>query len=173
MALGSNVSAGFDATPVRGKLAISAQIRSQWVQTIDNSGLSTQDASAITDPDAEINNSTTHIFVSGGRGSALLFRMKYLDDLSAITDPVLKVFGRHSGSDTMWMTLFTSASTPLILMTMVTASTDDSDGTDNWTAVTKDNEVNMQGCDEFLVGVQTVLAATGNQTLSTLEVKVI
>ena len=172
MALGSNVSAGFDATPVRGKLTISAQLVSQWVQIIDNGGLETQDASTLTDPDTDINNSTTHIFVAGGRGSTLLLRMKYDDTVVPNVDPILRVYGRHSSADKWDAIPNSAASITTAIVTIVT--TDVSDGTDNWSTVLAAETFPMLGCDEFLVGVQTVLGVSaGDATLSTLEAKVV
>lgn len=174
MPLGSNIQAGFDATPVRGNLTISAQLVSQWVQIIDNGGLETQDASTLTNPDADINNSTTHIFVAGGRGSTLLLRMKYDDEVVSNVDPIIRVYGRHSSAD-KWDAIPNSNSTPAITSPIVTTEgTDVSDGTDNWTTTTVDTTFPMLGCDEFLVGVQTVLGVSGGDaTLTTLEAKVI
>ncbi len=174
MALGTNVKSTFDPVPVRGAQMITAQLRSQWATIIDNGGLETQDDATVTSPTAEITNSTTHIFVAGGRGSTLLLRMKYDDGLATITDPVVRVFGRHSSADTGWMPLPNSNSTPAITTTISTAATDTEDGTNKWTDVTVDETFALQGCDEVLVGVQTALAAsTGDATLSTLEAKVI
>ena len=174
MPLGTNVSARFDPVPVRGDMAITAQLRSQWVTIIDNGGMETQDAATLTDPDTDITGATTHIFVAGGRGSTLLLRMKLDDAVISSTDPVIRVYGRHSSAD-KWDAIPNSNSTPSITSAIVTTeATDVSDGTDNWTTVTVDTTFPMLGCDEFLVGVQTVLAVSGGDaTLVSLEAKVI
>ena len=174
MALGSNVSAGFDATPVRGNITISADIRTKWVAIIDAGGLEVQDDTPIVNPTTEITGSTTHIFVTGGRGSTLYLRMRYDDGLTSITDPVVMVFGRHSSADTQWMLLLSAASTPATTEVLPTDLTNDvRDGTDHWTAVSDATKWPLLGCDEILVGVLTALAATGDATLSTLEAKVV
>ena len=174
MALGTNVQANFDPVPTRGNMAVTAQLRSQWVQIIDNGGLETQDAATLTDPDADITGSTTHIFVAGGRGSTLLLRMKVDDEVVSSTDPIIRVYGRHSSAD-KWDAIPNANSTPSITSAIVTTeATDVSDGTDNWTTVTVDTTFPMLGCDEFLIGVQTILAVSGGDaTLTTLEAKVI
>jgi hypothetical protein len=175
MALGANIQAAFGVTPPKAATqTITAQLRSSWATIIDNGGLETQDDATVTSPDAEITNSTTHILATGGRGSTLLLRMKYDDGLATITDPVIRVFGRHSSGDTGWMALHNSNSTPAITTTITTAATDNEDGTNKWTEVTADETFPLQGCDEVLVGVQTALAAGGGDpTLSTLEAKVV
>jgi len=172
MPLGSNIQAGFDATPVRGNLTISADLRTTWVVIRDAGDMDTVDAVTVDDPDADITNSTTHILTTGGRGTKLLLRMRYDDGDSSPTDPVVKVFGRHSSSDTQWMTL--SNDTPAIVGTIVTTvATDVTDATNKWSTVLPATRFPLLGCDELLVGLQTAYAATGNAALALLEAKVI
>lgn len=165
---------------LESKLVRPIQIPAKWFTIIDAgvagvslSGLEQQDAAALTDPDAEITNSTTHLFKVGRQGTTLLLRMKYDDGLSAITDPVLRVFGRYDSTEP-WMMLNQKGGADNATVTMQTASTDVSDGTDNWTDVDEDDHsFDLRGCDEILVGVQTALAATGDPTLASLEAKII
>ena len=172
MALGSNIQAGFDATPVRGNLTISADLRTTWVVIREAGDMDGADGAPLDDPDADITNATTHILTTGGRGTKLLLRMRYDDDDSAPTDPVVKVFGRHSSSDTQWMTL--SNDTPAIVGTIVTTVADDvTDATNKWSTVLPATRFPLLGCDEILVGVQTAYAATGNAALALLEAKVV
>lgn len=152
---------------------------SDWITVITGGGLETQDASTITDPTAEITNSTRKL-VTIEMGTLAVFRMKYDDGITSSQDPVIKVFGRvyDEEADTSgnWMILKTIEDTPAITMTIATAeSTDVSDGTDNWTDPDlKANVVDLCGCNQVLVGVQTIFTASaGDATLASLEMKVI
>ena len=171
MPLGTNVQAGFDVTPLRSHMSVSADLRSKWVVIRDVGDMDTADGSPVDDPDADITNSTTHILATGGRGTKLLVRMRYDDNDSSPTDPVVKVFGRHSSGDTQWMTL--SNDTPGIVGTIVTAvTTDVTDATNKWSTVLPATSFPLLGCDELLVGLQTAYAATGNAALALLEAKI-
>ena len=177
MALGSSVNAQTDPMPLRAEnMVITTPPRAPWVTIIDNGGLETQDAADITDPAAEINNSTTHILRTGGRGTKVYFRMKYDDGITPNADPVLKVFGRYD-SDSQWEALYMNNATPTHEMTMVTAeATDVTDGTDIWTPLVAagNTEFDLLGNDEVLVGVETAFTVTGGDaTLTTLEAKVV
>ena len=172
MPLGTNISAGFDPVPVRGDMVISADLRATWVVIREAGDMDTADAAPIDDPDADITNSTTRALNTGGRGTKLLLRMRYDDGDTSPTDPIVKVFGRHSSNDTQWMNL--SNETPAIVGTLVSAvTTDTTDGTDKWTTVLPAAIFPLLGCDEILVGVQTAYAATGNAALALLEAKII
>lgn len=172
MALGTPV---LGHTQLESKLVRPVQIPAKWVTIIRDGGLETQDAATITDPTAEITNSTTSLFKIGRQGTTLRLRMKYDDGLSAITDPIVKVFGRHDSTDP-WQILLKKSSTVVndTVTLVTTLASDVSDGADNWTSVdAEDHSLDIDGCDEILVGVQTVLAATGDPTLASLEAKVI
>lgn len=174
MALGTAVRAGYPTTPPPAdNLVITTPLRSQWVTIVDNGGPETQDAAAITDPDAEIVNSTTHILKTGGRGSKVAFRLKYDDGNTSSADAILQVFGRYS-SDEQWQALYTIDSTPALAITIATAETADStDGTDMYTDVDDEQTVDLRGCDEVLVGVIVAYAVSvGDATLASLEAKV-
>lgn len=172
MPLGANIAAGFDPVPVRSNLTVSADLRGIWVVVRDAGDMDTVDAVTVDDPDADITNATTHILTTGGRGTKLLLRMRYDDGDSSPTDPVVKVFGRHSSTDTQWMTL--SNDTPAIIGTIVTTvATDVTDATDKWSTVLPATSFPLLGCDELLVGLQTAYAATGNAALALLEAKII
>ncbi len=178
MPLGTNVAAALDLVPTPpSDTVVTAEVKSKWVQIIDNGGLETQDNVAITNPTAHITNSTTHIFVTGGRGTKLYVRMKYDDEVVLSTDPVFRIYGRHSSGDTHWQLLFNDNATPSPLITCLQTSGDITDGTDMWSdigLVVGEVSLSTLGCDEFLVGVQTAAAASaGDATLTTLEAKVV
>ena len=174
MPLGDNVGstiAMLTDAPSMG--VVTSEYKNPWTTIIDNGGLETQDAVAVINPNLEINNSTTHIFDTGGRGTVLHLRMKYDDGLATITDPVIQVFGRIPGDE--WQYLFNKNSTPTLLSNIVTSTSDLTDATDDYTrAGGIDGEVsfNLEGCTQVIVGVTTVLAAvSGDPTLSTLEAR--
>ncbi len=176
MALGANVGsriAPLVNAPSVG--VVTSEYKNPWTTIIDQGGLETQDAVAVLDPDAEITNATTHIFNTGGQGTVMHLRMKYDDGLTSITDPIVQVFGRATPND-QWQALFNSNSAPTLLSVIVTSGTDVTDGVDDYTAPGGiDGEVtfNLNGCSQILVGVTTVLAATGDPTLSTLQARVL
>lgn len=158
---GNEVSGGI--TPVA-----TVQFTSKWYEVNEQGHLETQDNASITNPDTQVTGATNRIFRSL-HGTLLMFRMKYDDGLSSITDPVIKVFGRFNSGD-QWMLLRNQDEA--ITMTLTTAATDVTDGTDKWTTPDLNAHViDKAGCREFLVGVQTALAATGDPTLATIEVK--
>ena len=172
MPLGANIAAGFDPVPVRSNLTVSADLRGIWVVIRDAGDMDVADGAPLDDPDADITNSTTHVLTTGGRGTKLLLRMRYDDGDSSPTDPIVKVFGRHSSSDTQWMTL--SNDSPAIVGTIVTTVADDvTDATNKWSTVLPATRFPLLGCDEILVGVQTAYSATGNAALALLEAKII
>lgn len=144
-----------------------------WVTVIDAGGVDGADASPITDPDANITASDHHIFTRDmKRGTYIVARMAYDDGLTTITDPVVKLFGRHDSND-MWQILENLNGD--IAVTIPTDLTNDvSDGTLNFTH--PDNSANVwdcMGCNEFLFGIETPLSATGTVTTARLEAKVI
>ncbi len=173
MPLGTNVGTTSAQLSEKPSMAVvTTQYKTPWVTIIDNGGLETQDAAAILDPDVQINNSTTHIFDTGGRGSTLHLRMKYDDGLTSITDPVVQVFGRYPGDQ--WQQLYNKNSTPTLLATIVTAASDVTDATDDYTkagGLVGEAAFDLDGCTQVIVGVTTVLAATGDATLSTLQAR--
>lgn len=172
MVLGANIAAGFDPVPVRSNLTVSADLRGIWVVIREAGDMDGADGAPLDDPDADITNSTTHVLTTGGRGTKLLLRMRYDDGDSTPTDPVVKVFGRHSSSDTQWMTL--SNDSPAIVGTIVTTVADDvTDATNKWSTVLPATRFPLLGCDEILVGVQTAYSVTGNAALALLEAKII
>ncbi len=173
MPLGTAVLAPTQAKGAYHKLTRPAQLTSRWRTIIDAGGMDNQDAATITDPDAEITESTTHILKVGEVGTTLRLRLRYDDGTSSVTnDAVIKVFGRHSSADP-WQNLENRGGAITTTMTIAT-TTDVSDGTDNFTAVdATDHAWDLDGCDEVLVGVVTLLNTNGNDALASLEAKVI
>jgi len=146
-------------------------LTSGWVTVIDAGGMTVQDAATITDPTAEITNSTRHILRRNGVGTTLLVRMAYDDGITSITNPVIKVFGRTP--DQQWQLLKTRAGALNATITTAVA-TDCSDGTLNWTTSDYDAQAwDCLGCGEILIGIETALAATGTTSTAYLEAKFI
>lgn len=151
-----------------------SQIPAPWQTVIPAGGLDDQDAATITDPTAEIadGGNLRNVLKIAKKGTTLRIRMKYADSLTSITDPKIKVFGRYSATDP-WQILKTKDNALNATMTTVLAS-DVSDGTFNWTTPDPNkHSFDLDGVDEVAFGVETPLAATGDVTTATLEVKVI
>ena len=177
MPLGDKVSAALDVVPTPpSNTVVTAEVKSKWIDIIDNGGLESLDSATLVDPDTSITNSTTHIFVTGGRGTRLALRMKYDDGITLSTDPVCRVFGRHSSGDSGWTVLYSEHATPAVSVTFPEVSTDVTDATDQWSDWLLPANTHIwktYGFDEFIVGVTAVaVAGVGDATLTTLEAKV-
>jgi hypothetical protein len=176
MALGTTVDIQdyMDSTASRATV-YPAGIRGQWVDVIDAAGMDDADNSGnnITNPTTQITASTRKLVQASDEGTLIRVRMQYDDGLTSITDAVIQVFGRHN-SDEMWMPLHTKETTPALTATMTTASTDLTDGTDKFTAPDpKVHTFDTDGCSEFIFGVKTALAGTGDATTAKLQAKFI
>ncbi len=145
---------------------------SKWITCIDATGADDADANPITDPTAEITAATRKLIdKKGDRGTHLRFRLVYDDGISAITAPKLAVFGRTGTQQ--WQRLVTKGGSTQVTLTPDTTN-DCSDGTLNYTTpLLNDHTVDTDGCDQFLVGIETALAATGTVTTAYVEVKII
>ena len=173
MAIGTDSSFEQEQTRTHVKEIVRpVQIECKWDTMIDAGGPNTQDASTITDPDAEITNSTSHIFAIKGRGTTLRLRLMYDDGISSVTSPIINVFGRFS-SDEVWQRLQNKSGDTNVTLTVDTTN-DVSDGTFNFTLVDADDHAfDLDGCAQVLVGIKTALAATGTVTTATIQGKVI
>lgn len=153
-----------------------AQVPSPWVDVIDEGGMDGADNSGndILIPDTQVTASDHHIGKCGKRGTAILLRMVYDDAVTSVTaDAVVQVFGRYD-SDDPWQRLVNKNDEIDITMT-VTVATDLEDGTVAYTHVDQSEHwVDLNGCDEFLVGVKTAWnGADGNDAAAKLQAKVI
>lgn len=188
MALGTAV----DVKPVKSlhhNLVRPTQIVVPWVKIIDNGGIDTLDgASPIEDPDAEITNSTTHILQVGGAGTRLRLRLKYDDGIGTFsTSPAFEVFGRAFTVDSdgvrtadPWQRLVNLCGNTIVTIDhdgggAAESQRDVTDGTDLWThPQPADHTIDLDGCDEILVGVVVVIAPdAGDKDLVSLWAKVI
>lgn len=155
-------------------------IVSDWLEVLLAGGVDGADNSGnqIVNPTATITAATARL-TQIDRGTLAIFRMKYDDGVSGVTDPVLNIFGRvavsTNGSQGPWMPLKTREDTPSLNMTLTTDLTNDmTDGTYKFTNPDyKANVIDLCGCNEILVGVKTAFAATGTVTTATVEMKVI
>ena len=152
---------------------VEAALAAPWTTVIDAGGVDGADASPITDPDTDITASDHHIFVRDmNRGMFVTARMVYDDGISGVTNPIIKLFGRHDSND-MWQIL-ENLNGDIAVTIAVDLTNDVSDGTLNFTHPDGSTHVwDCFGCNEFLFGVETKLSATGIVTTAYLEVKVI
>lgn len=172
MALSDTIALSF--RPKSGPVVIPVSGTSQWVSAIVSSGANTgpavADASPITNPTTQVTSSTRRIVrreeVSG---TYLLVRLGYASAASDITSPIINVFGRTGSDD--WEKL------PNINGDFNATLTADEDndignGTLRFTSVGDDQKFDMNGCEEFLIGVDTAYAAVTNEgTNSIIQVK--
>jgi len=154
------------------KYEMPVSLTSIWQTVITAGGPAVQDAASITNPETQITSSTRSIFNRKGAGTHLLLRLKYDSTLTAITSPVVKVFGR-TGADA-WQLLYSKGGN--LVETLTTDTTNDArDGTFNYTTPSFSVHVwDCLGCDSLIVGVQTAFAgATGSVATATVQAKVI
>jgi hypothetical protein len=145
-----------------------------WFTAISAGGMIVQDAATITNPTTQITSPTRNRFYrsSLGIGTNILVRMGYATALTAITSPVIKLFGRYNSTEA-WQLLKNKS---LTITTTVTADTtnDVTDGTLKYTTTDFSlTAFDSLGCNEFIFGVQTILAGTGTVNTAILQAKII
>lgn len=170
MALGADRT--FDNGPTDSPAVHIASAVSRWVIAIDAGGMDDQDAATITNPTAQITDSSRHILRrEGRRGTFITARLVYDKGLSSITAPKVKLFGRPSPDDA-WELLTSKAGGLNATITPDTAN-NAGNGVMNFTTPDQSAHVwDCLGCNEFLFGVETALAATGDVTTARLEAKI-
>lgn len=149
---------------------------SKWQTVITAGGPAVQDAATITSPTTQITAATRSIFKCLGAGTTLLVRLGYDGTLTAITSPVIKVFGRATSAET-WQVLKTRSGGLSATITAVVASDTIDVAASALTFTAPDYSTlafDRLGCDEILIGVETALAgATGTTATSIIQVKLI
>ena len=167
MGLGSNLLAAANCRPDNdNQLTIPVSIASEWMTVVDATGADGADNATITDPDVQINNSTTHKVEVQGRGTTVLIRGKRAVGDSGITANVVQVFGKDLNG--LWMRLLDASGNHKLTLS-IDGTNDVRTTTFAWT---ESVEVDMQGCTEILVGVSIAYAATGDATVATIEAKI-
>ena len=138
-------------------------------QTAISAGLvATADAATVTNPTTQVTRAGTGIIRTDGGGTFVIVRLAYDDGLTAITAPTIKVFGRANISEP-WRILRSRGGA--ISTQLLTASTDATDGTLNYTTPDLTSNVwDVQGCDQLLIAVETALAGTGTTSNATVQV---
>lgn len=147
-------------------------IAHQWKTALDAGAVDGTDnaGSDITNPD-NLGGTDHHLLKINRRGTFMQFRLVYDDGLASITDPVIQAFGRYDSEDA-WQRLRCLADSPNV--TLVTRAIDVTDGTMNYTDPDYQNQtIDLNACDEVIIGVKTALAATGDVTTATVQAKLI
>lgn len=180
MALGATIKALIQGSSATGAFRVNGWATSEWQAVVDAGGVNTVDNATIILPTTQIVNSTTHVFsCPPGAGTYLRLRMKYDDGITAVTSPVIRVFGRYiCSSDSAtpgiagpWQHL-KNVNGDLTATLTVDLTNDVQDGTYSYTIPsTTLHSWDKDGCSEFLVGIQTALSATGTVNTATIEAK--
>lgn len=172
MALGTAVE-GVANPKVNMSAVAPVSLKSAWVVAIDAGGVATQDAATITNPTTQITGSTKHIVARRNCGTHAILRLQYDSTLTAITSPIVKIFGRV-GSAEAWQLLYSRAGNLVETLTVDTTN-DARDGTYSYTTPSFSTHAwDCLGCDEILVGVQTALAgSTGSTATAVVQLKFI
>lgn len=159
--------------PPGGTTVYPSSLTSSWQTVINAGGLIVLDAANITNPDTEIDASlSTNLKNSISRkgfGTTAIVRMGYSNGLTAITSPVIEVFGR-TGSD-VWMPLKTKSAS--LTATITTDATNDINiGGFRYTTPDFTSQAwDCGGCDELVAGVSVILAGTGTVDTAFLQIK--
>ena len=173
MALGTTKVSN-PVTYTNGGASFPSSIASGWIDAIDTGGVVTIDNAAITDPTSQITAGDRKLIQRGQKcGTLLQFRLVYDSDSSAFTTaPVFAVFGRASGFGDQWQRLRNKSNG--LTLTFAAAATDIDVGPLKFTNPDNENHTfDCQGCDEFLVGLETAInPAGGLAALSSLQVKI-
>jgi hypothetical protein len=169
MALSDTISLTIE--PNGPAISVPGSATSKWTEIISAGGPTSADTARIVNPTTAITADTRRIFRRGGLGTFLVFRLKYNGSITSVTSPKIAVFGR-TGSAEQWQRLSAKSGADSATLT-VSTSNDSGDGTMKYTTVVPaDHTFDCQGCEEFLVGVETALAATGTVNTSTIEAKI-
>jgi hypothetical protein len=145
-----------------------AAVRATYQTAIAAGLVATIDNATVTNPTTQVTRSGTSIVRSDSGGVFMLVRLAYDDGLTAITNPSVKVFGRANLGEP-WRLLRNRAGA--LSASLVTASTDATDGTLDYTTPDLTTNVwDVQGCDQFIIAVETALAGTGTTSNATVQV---
>jgi len=159
---------------VNGGASYPTSITHPWMDGIDIGGLISADAATITNPTTQITTATRKLIQkSQGLGTLLQLRTVYDATATGFTvTPIFAVFGRVQNSGDAWQRLKTRAGGTSV--TTNAAATDVSNGTfKHTTPDSLEHTLDCMGCDEILIGVETVCTPNGgaDANLSTLQVK--
>ena len=171
---------------VNAEFVAACSIIGDWQQVAGSAGdtyLTTPDVTPptpITEPEAMTLGSRRLLTRDGRMGTLLGLRMTYNTGLTNIVSPVVKVFGRvrtlTATGETVgpWQLLKNRLGDLSVPLTV--ASTDVIVTASGPKATTPDpfgHYWDCQGCNEFLVGVEIAMSATGKITKAALEAKII
>lgn len=107
-------------------------------------------------------------------GTNLILRLKYATGATAITDPVVKVFGVDKNKKFHFLkNLSGSASITLVTKASDDGDTDVRDGTFRYTDIDSSVILDLQGSKYFIVVVSTALAGTNISTTARVEYKIV
>lgn len=161
-------------TDERDRVVRPAQIPNPYQDIISAGGLDVADGTPITDPEAEITNSETHIYQVQKFGTTLRIRMAYPRGVALTTDLVIQVFGRFASTNA-WQKLTNKSGDHEVPVPQLTATDVDDGVTFQYTDVDpNDHSWDLDGNEEILVGVRTALDLAGsNEALAKLQAKII
>lgn len=174
MALSATIEAG---KVLSSSGSVPQSITAKWQTVMTAGGPAALDATTINSPTSQITASTRAIFSCMGTGTTILVRLGYDGTLTAITNPVIKVFGRTGAAET-WQVLKNRAGGMSSTITLLPTSTDTIDTVAGPLTYTAPDYTTLAfdrlGCEEILIGIETALAgSTGVTNTSILQVKLI
>lgn len=173
MALAATIEAG---KVLSSSGSVPQSITAKWQTVMTAGGPAALDAATINSPTSQITAGTRAIFSCMGTGTTILVRIGYDGTLTAITNPVIKVFGRTGAAET-WQVLKNRSGGLSATITLV-PTTDTIDtvagpltySAPDYTTLAFDR----LGCEEILIGIEVALAgSTGVTNTSILQVKLI
>lgn len=117
----------------------------------------------ITIPSTQISDSSRQVFALANRlRSVLSVRMRYTD-LTVVETPVIRVFGRAARASTAqeWQSLRNRNGLLAVELPCEASDLSDDGGNRLTTVDLSAHCFDIQGCNQFLVGVQRILQTTG------------
>lgn len=151
------------------RIVAPSAILSPWATVVAAGEPAVQDAATITNPANDITNINDRILPKGAIGTLLALCLGYDDELSGITDPIVKLFGRYDDSENSRWELIPNLNGDLSATLATDTDNDVEDGTLKYTTV--DPDVNMWDVgafNELLVGVETKLEADSGSTANAI-----
>lgn len=142
-------------------------IRGRLATLVLAGGPAIQDAATITRPDTQIMDASRRLVELDITGTYLALVLAYDKDLTDITPPVVKLFGRYNSSE-RWELLRNMADD--IAAILRPDASDVSDGTLAYTTVDLTRHVwDVGRVNEVVIGVETPLDGTGNLDNSIIQ----
>lgn len=151
---------------IAGKSVFITSIESTWTavpNTVVTSAVTTVAVSTY----VTATSARRHCEISAG--TSAMFRLKYYANVTAVTEPVIRVLGIDKDLNYGWLQNGAAS----ITSELPVDATDVSDGTYKYTTVTKDTIFDLQGYSQFIPFVTTAMAVGSGTAGVELQYKIV